>query len=155
MKIFIVIIAIFFSQSCSNTGNIEIDKTKKTFSLDWLQGEWIRTNDEIGKHTFENWQKIDSHNYVGLGCTLENSDTTFKENLKLTKINGTWTLEVRGVNSNMTPFIVIEQTDSSFICQNPTNDFPKNIEYLFHNNILTARISDEKTEIKFIFGKTD
>lgn len=155
MKYFIIITLILFSQSCFKTKNIEIDKTKKTFTPDWIQGKWIRTNDKIGKQTFETWQKKDSLNYVGLGFTLENSDTTFKENLKLTKNNGTWTLEVRGVNSDMTPFVIIEQTDSSFVCENSKNDFPKKIKYKFHKNILTAKISDEKMEIDFIFRKAD
>lgn len=155
MKNTIIILSILFLCSCSNQNKNESDETLKVFNLDWLQGKWIRTNDGIGKQTFETWEKIDSHNYIGLGCTLENSDTTFKENLRLTKINNTWTLEVRGVNAEMTPFVFIEQTDSSFICENQKNDFPKKIEYLYHNKTLTAKISDENMEIPFIFEKVE
>ena len=116
-------------------------------------GNWTRTNDKIGRQTFESWQKIDSDNYIGLGYTLENSDTIFKENLRIIRINNIWKLEVRGVNLEMTPFYFTKQTDTSFICENQANEFPKKIEYSISKNILRAIISDDNSEIPFIFEK--
>lgn len=155
MKIILILITIIAALSCSNKKTSENYEIVNTYNFDWLQGSWIRTNDDIGKQTFENWEKIDSNNYIGLGCTLMKSDTTFKEDLRLIRNNGSWTFEVRGVNTEMTPFTIIEQTDTSFLCENQKNEFPKRIEYIFHNKTLTAKISDEKMEIPFIFEKIE
>jgi len=91
--------------------------------------------------------------YKGLGYTLQNSDTIFKEQLRLFKINEKWSLEVSGVNENPTLFQLTNQTENRFVCENKINEFPKIIEYSFQDNVLLAKISDGDTEISFTFEK--
>jgi len=45
-------------------------------------GNWQRTNNQLGKQTFEHWIKKSNSVYSGLGFTLQGQDTVFKENLR-------------------------------------------------------------------------
>ncbi len=113
----------------------------------------MRSNDKEGNITYEYWSKNSSTEYIGLGCTLHNSDTIFKENLRLIKTGEKWNLEVTGVNENPTLFLILSHSKSSFECENRNNEFPKNIEYTLRDNILLAKISDGDTEIRFSFDR--
>jgi len=134
------------SLSCSQKNITQDD-------FDWLIGSWIRTIDKEENITYESWSKISNIEYKGLGCTLRKSDTIFKEHLRLIKINENWSFEVTGVNENPTLFLVTEQTENSFVCENKINEFPKIIEYSLQDNVLLAKISDGDTEISFPFEK--
>lgn len=124
-----------------------------TDNFDWLCGTWVRTNDEEGYRTFENWIKYSNTEYSGLGYTLLNSDTVFKENLRLIKTGEDWNLEVTGVNENPTLFLLINRTNYSFTCENKLNEFPKIIEYSRQDSLLLAKISGGETEISFSFKR--
>ena len=112
MKGQIGILIMLICLSCSQ-------KNSSPRNFDWLAWSWIRTNDKEGNITYEHWTKNSDIEYKGLGYTLQNSDTIFKEQLRLIKIN----------------------------------EFPKNIMYSVHDNVLLAKISDEETEITFSFEK--
>ena len=148
MKKITGILIILLSMSCSQ-------KNITRHNFDWLIGSWIRTNDKEGNITYEHWTKISSVEYKGLGCTLQNSDTIFKEQLRLFKINEKWSLEVSEVNENPTLFLLTNQTENSFASENEFNEFPKIIEYSVDGNVLLAKISDGNTEISFIFEKNN
>ncbi|MEM6343952.1 MAG: DUF6265 family protein [Bacteroidota bacterium] len=121
--------------------------------FDWLLGEWQRTNDDPGKETFEQWQKLDSTHYQGLGFTMQAGDTVFKEDLRLVQREQQWYFEVRGVNEKPTLFPLTQMDPLSFQCENPENEFPKIIQYEIEGVQLKAVISDGKTEIPFYFDK--
>lgn len=128
--------------SCQN----ENSKTKKpTF----LIGNWIRKNDKKGNKTYENWQK----DLTGLGFTLKNKDTIFKELMSIVSLNDTLHLKVEGVNEKPTLFKFTKQTDTSFVCENPQNEFPKNIYYFKDGKQLKAIVSADDFKIDFIFEK--
>jgi len=146
MKKLTGILIILLSMSCTQK-NI----TRQNF--DWLTGSWIRTNDKEGNITYEHWTKISSVEYKGLGYTLQNGDTIFKEQLRLIKTNKEWSLEVSGVNENPTLFLLTNQTENSFFSENEFNEFPKIIEYSVDDVVLLAKISDGNTEISFLFKK--
>ena len=137
MKKITGILIILLSMSCSQ-------KNITRHDFDWLIGSWIRTNDKEGNITYEHWTKISSVEYKGLGCTLQNSDTIFKEQLRLIKIN-----------ENPTLFLLTNQTENSFASENEFNEFPKIIEYSVHDKVLLAKISDGDTEISFTFEKNN
>jgi hypothetical protein len=141
----------FISISCTENSNT-ISQNRPT-NLDWLVGNWQRTNNQLGKQTFEHWIKESNGVYSGLGFTLQGLDTVFKENLRILKNDGHLFLEVTGVNENPTLFLFSNYSDSSFVCENEENEFPKKIEYSMSNNILTAIISDDSTLISFQFSK--
>ena len=145
MKNLIGLLIILLGLSCSQKNT--------THNFDWLIGSWILTNDKEGNITYEHWTKSSSIEYRGLGYTLQNSDTIFKEQLRLIKINEDWSLEVKGVNEYPTLFLLTNHTENSFVCENKINEFPKNIAYSVHDNVLLAKISDGDTEISFSFEK--
>ena len=116
---------------------------------DFLLGKWIRTNDKPGNTTYEIW----NNNFTGLGITLHEKDTTFKEVLSIVSINDTLTLQVEGVNETPTLFQFTSQTDTSFVAENPTHDFPTKIKYWLENKQLKAHVSNKEFGIEFIFEK--
>jgi hypothetical protein len=50
-----------------------------SLNLTGLLGDWQRMNDRPGRTTFEHWSRISPSEYQGLGYTLRNGDTIFKE----------------------------------------------------------------------------
>ena len=141
MRSIVFLICLILLSSCQK----EI-KFKKP---DFLLGKWIRTNDKPGNTTYEIWQD----NFTGLGITLKEKDTTFKETLSIVSINDTLTLKVEGVNSIPTLFKFTSQTDTSFVAENPTHDFPTKIKYWLENSELKARVSNKEFGINFVFKK--
>lgn len=125
--------------------------TKEEESLDWILGNWKRTNDSEGTQTYESWTKKSNTKYIGLGYTLKNKDTVFKENIHLVKLKEQWVFKVIGVNETPTLFKFISNTTNSFTCQNLQNEFPKRIKYSFDGESLKAIISDDNNEIPFLF----
>lgn len=115
----------------------------------FLEGKWKRVNDKPNQSTFEFW----NNNLTGIGFTLQKKDTTFKEVLSIVPIQDTLFLKVVGVNENPTLFKFTSQTDHSFVCENPKNEFPKKIEYKLKNDTLKARVSNPDFGIDFIFVK--
>ena len=121
--------------------------------FDWLLGDWLRSNDTAGKTTFEKWYKKSDQEYQGIGYTLEKQDTVFKENLRLVPLNNQWHLEVTGVNESPTYFVVTNRTATSFISENPDNEFPKIIKYDLVGDSLKAEVSAGEMMVSFVFGR--
>ncbi|CAM1345391.1 hypothetical protein [Tenacibaculum amylolyticum] len=127
--------------SCSN----------KSENPDFLVGKWKRVNNETGKNTYEIWNS----NFSGLGYTLKDKDTVFKEDLNIVKLDGSTYLQVKGVNENPTFFKITELSKNSFTCYNNKNEFPKKISYWLENKQLYAKVSNDDFAIDFIFEKMD
>ena len=142
MKTFFFIFCFLILISCLKEKN-EIQKP--TF----LVGNWIRTNEKDSLKTYETWQK----NLSGIGLTLKSKDTTFYEEMKIITKNNTLFLAISGVNETPTPFKFTKQTDTSFVCENPKNEFPKKIKYFLENKQLKAIVSADDFKIDFVFKK--
>jgi hypothetical protein len=84
---------------------------------------------------------------------MKGKDTTFVEILSIVEINDTLFYKVVGVNENPTLFKFTEQTETSFTCENPENEFPKKIQYSLENGVLKAVISAGETRVGFEFVK--
>ncbi len=128
--------------SCGN-------KKKEVQKPSFLIGKWIRINNKKESITYETW----NNNLKGLGYTLKNKDTSFKEILSIVEIKDTLFLKVEGVNKNPTYFKFTLQTDTSFVCENPKNKFPKKITYFKDGKQLKAEISADNFRIDFVFDK--
>ena len=115
----------------------------------FIIGNWERLNEKEGKKTYETWNS----DFTGFGITLKNKDTTFKEILSIISINDTLTLKVEGVNAIPTLFKITQQTDTSFLAENPTHDFPTKIKYWLENKQLKAHVSNNEFGIDFVFEK--
>ena len=125
--------------SCQN----KVEKIKKP---SFLIGNWIRLNDKQGNQTYETWNT----NFTGMGNTKQGEKTTFKEILSIVNLKDTLFLKVEAVNEEPTLFKFTNQTDTSFICENPKNEFPKKIRYWIENKQLKAEVSNSDFKIDFI-----
>ncbi len=139
-------------------GNYKINNKSRAsmempFSASWLIGSWIRENDQEGRQTYEYWAQAADNTYAGLGYTIEQSDTIFKEILAIKPINDKWHLIVAGVNQDSTYFPIALNTSHSFTAINPDNPFPKDITYYQDGASLKVNISDDRDTIPFVFRR--
>lgn len=141
MRVLTFLFCLFILSSCKTENKVQ----KPNF----LVGNWERINNEIGKKTYEIWKT----DFTGLGITVKNKDTVFKEVLSIVSINDTLTLLVEGVNETPTLFKFTSQTDSSFVAENPAHDFPTKITYWLENKELKAHVSNSEFGIDFVFEK--
>ncbi len=124
---------------------------KAQLSPDWLEGEWQRTNDQEGNETFESWEKISEKEFSGVGFTLSEGDTIFKEYLRMVKTDSLWVYEVTGVNEQPTNFWISQIDSASFEAGNEANEFPKLIRYEKSSDGIRAIISNDSMKIGYDF----
>ena len=141
MRFFLLFISGLLLFSSQNT----VETKKPT----WLFGKWKRINNQADKLTYEFW----SEDFSGIGFTLKEKDTVFKEVLHIITKNDSLFLQVKGVNETSTLFTFTQQTDTSFVAENPHNEFPKTIRYWKENNQLKAKVSSDEFSIDFVFEK--
>lgn len=118
--------------------------TRKQFKeLEWITGQWNRTNVRAGRLATETWKKASKTSYNGIGVTVEGNDTTFVEKLSI-EIKGDKIYYIADVSQNQEPtyFEITEITEKGFVSRNPDHDFPKMISYSLKGDELTAVISD-------------
>jgi len=129
---------------------------EKTENFDWLLGKWKRLNEEVGKETFENWEKIKETEYSGIGFTMQNGDTIKQENILLIKSNEKWNLTVKvPEESDSVTFVGVSHNDNEFTCENKELDFPNEIKYWKNGNRLNAMVSGGEMKIPFEFEKIE
>ncbi|WP_439131109.1 DUF6265 family protein [Polaribacter sp.] len=142
MKKLLLLCTLLVLFSCKNN-------TQKKLKPTFLIGEWKRLNDKPRSQTYEIWNT----NLVGMGYTMKGTKRTFQEILSIVKINDTLYLEVKGVNEKATLFKFTNQTDTSFVCENAKNDFPKKITYFKEGKQLKAIVAADDFRIDFVFEK--
>lgn len=120
-------------------------------SYDWILGNWQRSNEQPDKITYEYWQKTGAKAYRGLGFTLMNGDTTFREDLKILRRNSAWWLEVTGTDNVPVAFRIVAVKEKALHAENLENPFPKYIKYEVDGGLLNAVVADEENEIEFVF----
>jgi len=129
-------------------------KTETTENFDWLTGKWKRLNEEAGKETFENWDKISATEYSGIGFTIQKGDTVSQEKMNIIEKDGKWTLLVKMPNEKEpTKFKNAELKNNEFVFVNDSIDFPKKVKYWIEGEKIKATVSNEKMEIPFEFEK--
>lgn len=120
--------------------------------FEWLQGSWKRAIEQEDRQTFEKWEKKSDNEFQGFGFTLKNSDTIWKEQIKLINRGRGWSFEVSGPEENQpTIFKLTHIENERFESENLENDFPKVIIYYKEGLNLKAIISGGGTEIPFDF----
>ncbi|MFY0630768.1 MAG: hypothetical protein JXR05_10335 [Flavobacteriaceae bacterium] len=141
MKKALLVFSFLFLISCGK------EKLKKP---DFLLGYWVRTNDKPNQRTIEIWNP----DFTGIGFTTQQNDTIFKEIISIIKKNDALYLQVEGVNEKPTLFKFTSQTATSFICENPENEFPKKINYYKESDTLKASVSNDDFSVEFSFVKS-
>ncbi|UAM98672.1 DUF6265 family protein [Polaribacter litorisediminis] len=125
------------------------ENSNKTQKPTFLIGEWKRLDDKPGNQTYEMWNT----NLVGMGYTITGVKKSFQEKLAIITMKDALYLEVRGINERPTLFKFTQQTDTSFVCENQKNDFPKKITYSLQNKQLKAIVSSDDFRIDFVFDR--
>ncbi|GAA3655213.1 DUF6265 family protein [Flavivirga jejuensis] len=167
-KIVILFIGVLVSISCNQEKKEKLKTTEDTTKLnevvnnfDWLLGKWKRSNEEIGKETFENWNKKSKTEYVGFSYTTQNGDTIYQEKFKLVKSNTDWSfkIELKG-ETEPSSFKMTSSNTKAFVCENNEQDFPNKesdspnkIKYWKNKDKLYATISGKEIEIQFEYVK--
>ena len=113
----------------------------------FLIGNWVRTNNSPGEMTYENWKS----DFTGIGFTLKEKDTTFKEILSIVNENDSLYLKVEGVNKDATLFKITSISEIAMTAENPKHDFPTEIKYWLENDTLKAKVSNTEFGIDFSF----
>ena len=141
---------IVFSVSCTAQTSVS-DNFKK---IQWLVGEWNRTNAKPGRSGVEKWKKNSDNELQGWGINLKGADTAFVEKLKLiVKDNNIYYIADVPGNKEAVYFKLTSATDHSFICENPEHDFPKIISYTADSDNLKATISGNGKSIDYLFRR--
>ncbi|PHS08757.1 MAG: hypothetical protein COA88_05880 [Kordia sp.] len=164
---FILLFGILF-MSCNQIKN-EKSKTiveaikvvEVTDNFDWLLGEWKRSNEEVGKETFENWDKISETEYVGSSFTMQKGDTIYQEKFRLVKSNNNWSFKIQ-LQGEVIPssFKMTSFNNQEFICENKALNFPNKkldspnkIKYWKYGDRLYAIVSGNKIKLQFDYIK--
>jgi hypothetical protein len=122
--------------------------------LQWLLGEWDRTNLKAGRSGMEKWIQGSDVQMEGWGITLKGADTIAREKFKLVQ-KGQEIFYVADVPENKAPvyFKLTLIKDDEFICENPEHDFPKKIAYKRKGDQMLATISGDGKSIDFYFQR--
>ena len=154
--LFILLLVACKDKTTAPNKQIEAKEVQEVADPNWLLGDWKRNNDKEGSQTYEYWDKNKLGQFVSTGVRLEGIDTTWMEHVLLHKVDGTWLFEVTIQNDpNPTVFKVTRIDGKSFVCENPDNEFPKQISYAFDGENLNAEISGGGPTIGYQFIKMD
>jgi len=157
MKVLVLYSFVLLFFSCSEVP--VKNKTKdvpaiKEGQFDWLLGSWERTNEKKDRRTYEYWNKKSNIEYIGLGFTLQNQDTIWREKMRLIKSNEHWNFEVKIEDDTLsTNFKLTDIEDDNFTCKNAVNEFPKKIHYFKAGDKVKAIISGGDMSIPFEFTR--
>ena len=122
--------------------------------LQWLTGEWNRTNAKPGRSGIEKWVMNSPTELQGWGISMRGSDTAFVEKIKITvKDNNIYYVADVPENKGVVLFKLTKITDTEFVCENPDHDFPKIIAYTKDGTKLKATISGNGKTIDYLFEK--
>jgi hypothetical protein len=148
-----ILVLLFLFLITYNESNAQV--TAKDFSkLEWLTGEWNRTNTKVGMSGIEKWIKNSDSELQGRGISLKGVDTSFVEKTKLIiKDNSIYYVADVPENKQLVYFKLTAITNNSFTCENPQHDFPKKITYNKDGFILKATISGNGKSIDYLFER--
>lgn len=122
--------------------------------MNWLLGNWSRTNAKPGKSAFENWTRRSETEWIGIGVSMTGPDTTFVEKLKIIiENNRLYYIADVPENRDLIYFEMTTVTENGFVCENPMHDFPKKIEYQRKGDVMNARVSAGDKGSDFLFRR--
>lgn len=127
---------------------------EETPNFDWLIGQWERVNEEKGKNTYENWEKIKEGHYYGFGFTMRNGDTITQEKMTIIQSNEEWKLTVKvPEDTAAVDFDLSNLNDNEFTFVNKEIDFPNTIHYWKNGDQIQATVANSEFQIDFEFKR--
>ncbi len=148
---FIILIVVFICTSCYRPS------TKQTFDdLKIIEGKWQTIQ---GSDFIEVWEIKNDSLLAGTGLSMNGSDTSFQESLKIYR-SGDWIYYAARVGSNedYVPFRLKEKKKDYWMFINPEHDYPNIIEYtLLNDSTLQASTMNNRRnkELKFVMRKVE
>ncbi len=117
------------------------------------QGTWKMEN----KESYEHWSKLDDSTFNGFSYQLKNGEMIVTEFLKITTKAAKIVYTATVINQNQgkgIPFS-LTKSDSAYVFENTSHDFPKRIIYQpLNRNQLKVTVSDgEKKGFSYILSK--
>ncbi len=133
-----LIITLFILFSCSNAEINKMTNADAEKQFLWIEGNYLFKS-SFGGIYFENWKKIDSLNYNGLGYYMDstNVDTLFRQAMNLEKTaNGVYMhYHVKNQNDNkVVEFKLTKQDNQMYTFENSFRDYPSIITYKIIND---------------------
>ncbi len=120
----------------------------------WMEGEWVRDNNQEGVVTYENWKSQDIYTMRGHGYTMKGRDTTFNEHMLIKKHGTHYRLSVAtSGNRDTVHFKVNMFNESGFVASNPEHDFPQHIKYINQGDKMKALVYSTEHRINFLFSR--
>lgn len=108
----------------------------------WMLGKWEM---HLPKgHLYEEWEKKDGNSFTGKSYAIENGDTTFSENVLLTRTDSGIFYIVKVGKNRPVAFKMLKPMKAGAIFENKQNDFPQRIIYTPKEGQLYARIEGKK-----------
>jgi uncharacterized protein YciI len=94
---------------------------------DFLAGTWKMENKEI----YEHWDKLNSQQLKGFSYQFDNGQISVTEYLEIAQKGNDVVYTASVINQNLGKGIDFKliQTDSTFVFENPSHDFPQKISY--------------------------
>lgn len=124
--------------------------------LEWLTGTWKRLDMKPGRSGTERWVKVSPTEWQGWGVAMRGNDTSFVEKLRIiAKDNLIFYVADVKANKDIVYFQFVSLDEDHFVCENPSHDFPKRIEYHFKGNQLQAAVSGNGKTIPYLFEKAN
>jgi len=130
------LLLVLFITSCYNPSSSGI-----MLDLVSIEGEWESYQ---GVSFNENWRFISDKVFDGEGFSLNGSDTSFFESLKIERVGDSIYYKVGlGDDSRGVDFLLTEASKNSWTFVNPENDFPSIIVYeIEEDTLLQVTISN-------------
>lgn len=118
-------------------------QTKSDLSdLDWISGTWQGID---GEHVFvESWQFQNDSLILGNGYFMENSDTVFREKLKILRNSKGIYYVAFPENKTQVEFKLVSLKDSNVVFENSLHDFPRKIDYTRDGDSLKAILTGQE-----------
>lgn len=123
-------------------------------NFNFLEGKWIRINDEEGLQTYENWERKSPVKYDARSFTKANNQLVWEENSSLKIYHNKIVLSVKINPIKSVNFYCSTQNEVDYLkCTNQKNNYPKQIEYWMQNDTLNSKISGGGPDVSFIYIK--
>jgi hypothetical protein len=153
MRIIVISVLLFFFIQSIHAQSAK-EASAKFEKIQWLVGQWNRTNAKPGRSGIEEWEKISSSVLQGRGVNMKGQDTAFIEKLRIIlKDNELYYVADVPENNSVVYFKCVKLTEDEFICENQAHDFPKVIAYKREGSKLKATISGSGKSIDYLFER--
>ena len=153
---------LIFLSSCSQEKTALENSIGKRVSLNWVIGNYTLKS-EYGNY-YENWEKIDSMSYYGLGYFMdsENVDTLFRQRMKLLQLpDGVFMFfNVKNQNDNKDVEFRLTKCDNNvYTFENAFRDYPSIVTYRILtdttiNVVMNGFKNGKERKEDFIISKT-